>query len=168
MTLRDFTAGEVLTANNLEQYVMRQNGLPVGFFTKSAVQSINSATITAVTWDQESFDTDAAHSTVSNTSRFTAATAGKYRVYAQVEWASNVTGVRDIFFRVNAVATDYLRAHTAGLPAANVTQSASGIIPVTLIVGDYIECYVNQTSGGALNISVTAAQHFWAVEYVSE
>lgn len=169
MTFRDFTTGEVLTANNLEQYVMRQNGKPVGHFTKSASQSITTGTPTAVTWDQESFDTDGAHSTVTNSSRYTVQTAGKYRIYADVEWGSSSAGTRDISIRLNGVATDLIMNHWGGsLPAANHGQFLAGIVPTSLIVGDYIELFVAQSSGGSISVVNTAGRTFWSVEYVSE
>lgn len=168
MTFHDWTTGQMLASADLESYAMRQNGKPIGFFTKSASQSINNTTVTAVTFDQESLDTDAAHSTVTNNSRYTAQTAGYYRCYAQVEWGGSATGVRDILFRVNGVATDYLRNHIGTAPGSNHCQATSGILPVRLSVSDYIEVYVNQTSGGALSIATTSGEHFWCVEYVSE
>lgn len=168
MSFHDFTAGQVLTAADLEQYVMRQNGKPVGFFTKSASQSINNATSTAVTWDQETFDTDAAHSTSSNTSRYTVATAGKYRCYMNIEWGGNTSGVRDVSIRVNGVATELIQNHITGMPASNASQYLAGIVPQSLIVGDYMEVYVQQTSGGALSVTNTTGRLFWGVEYISE
>lgn len=168
MTFRVFTAGEVLTAANLMQYVMRSNGRPVGFFTKSGTQSLTNGVDTAITWDTEAFDTDGAHSTVTNNSRYTVATAGKYRVGCNIEWGSSATGTRDLFFRVNNT-TNYLKNHIGGaMPASNQTQYIGGILPVTFIVGDYIEVWASQSSGGALLLNVTAAEHWWDVEYVSE
>lgn len=169
MTYRDFVSGEVLTANNLEQYVMRQNGKPVGFFTHSGAQSIVNNTETAIAMDTEVYDTDGAHSTVTNNSRYTVVTAGKYWLAHQVEWASSATGTRDVYFRVNGGATNYLKSHWGGsLPAASHCQQTCGILPVTLIVGDYIEAYCLQTSGGALNAQTNTGQHWFIVEYVSE
>lgn len=168
MTFRTFTTNEVLTATNLMTYAQKVDGLPLGFFTKSGTQSIpTSGTAAAVTWDTESLDTDAAHDTVTNNSRYTAKTAGYYRCYAQVEWAGNATGTRDIEFRVNGVATSYLKAHSGSSPASNNCTATSGVLPVRLAVNDYIEVFVTQTSGGALLVNITAGEHFWCVEYIS-
>lgn len=170
MSFHDFTAGQVLTAADLEQYVMRQNGLPVGHFTKSGSQSISDSTATAITWDQETFDTDAAHSTSSNTSRFTVVTAGKYRVYCNIEWGGNSSGVRNLGVRVNAVATELIQNNIGGMGgvASNTSQFIAGIVPASLIVGDYVEMYARQTSGGSLSIATTTGRTFWSIEYISE
>jgi hypothetical protein len=167
LTFRDFLTGEMLTANNLEQYVMRQNGKPVGVFTKSATQSITNSTDTAVTWDQETFDTDAAHSTSSNTSRYTAATAGKYRSVAVIEFAASATGTRDVWFQINGAGTQAFKARESSpIGTANSLFTTSGIMLATLNgTTDYIECFVRQSSGGALNV---VNPSYWVVEYVSE
>lgn len=166
MTLRTFGTNEVLTATNLMTYVQKQDGKPLCVLAKSATQTLTTAVVTAVTWDVESFDTDGAHSTVTNSSRFTAVTAGYYRLDAGVEWQGNTTGLRDLAFRVNAVATDYLAAHVAGL-AANWTQNVGGILPVRLVAGDYIELYATQSSGGNLTVGPgTAARTFLTIEYL--
>jgi hypothetical protein len=117
--------------------------------------SINNATDTALTFNSERWDTDGLHSTVSNTSRLTCTRAGKYAITGHVEFAANATGGRQVFLRLNG-ATDIGRvAYT----------SASATIPSRMIphaeydleVGDYVELYVTQNSGGALNV-VAAAQ----------
>lgn len=56
------------------------------YLTKSASQSIPITTYTAITWDTESFDTDAFHSTTTNTSRITipSGLAGYYSIYYQL------------------------------------------------------------------------------------
>lgn len=168
MTFRAWAVGEVLTAANQLKYASKASGKPLVSCTKSGSQSIATATATAVTWDTEAFDTDGIHDTVTNNSRFTVVTAGYYSVYAQVEWGGSATGVRDIFVRVNGVATDYLRKHEGTAPASNQTEQTSGIIPVRLGVGDYFEFYVNQTSGGALSIATTTGQHWGQCAYESD
>lgn len=169
MAYHDFTAGQVLTASDLEQYVMRQNGKPVGHFTKSASQSISTGTPTALTWDQETFDTDAAHSTSSNTSRYTVQTAGKYKIYAVVEWGGNSSSTRDLSIRVNGSGTESIMDHIGGsMPASNHCQALAGIIPVTLAVSDYFELFAAQSTGGSLSVTNTTGRTFWSVEYISE
>ena len=55
---------------------------------KSAGQSIGT-TLTAVTFDTESFDTDTMHDNVTNNTRITFTTAGYYEVNAQISTSSN-------------------------------------------------------------------------------
>src|SRR5262245_40483526 len=58
----------------------------------SANQSINSGTNTTLNFDSERFDSDTIHDNVTNNSRLTCKTAGKYLICCNVRWASNATG----------------------------------------------------------------------------
>jgi hypothetical protein len=120
--------------------------------TKSAVQSINNTTVTPLTWDQESFDTDTLHSTSVNTSRITAAATGKYLVTAAVTFAANATGYRQVKIVKNGV-TDYAIATALNLGAADTPGVTVSDI-VDLAASDYVEIAVAQNSGGALNVAV--------------
>ena len=70
---------------------------------QSSGQSISSATQTDVTFDTENFDTDGYHSTVSNTARITIPTgkSGYFLVNARVAFASNSTGTRAMWIRLD-------------------------------------------------------------------
>ena len=120
--------------------------------TKTANQSTSNATATAITFDSELKDTDAFHSTSSNTSRITIPTgkAGMYLITGQINWASNATGVRDGAIYKNGV----VMTQAFVQPATNGAWSASSVSQIQeLAVGDYIELFAYQTSGGALNIN---------------
>jgi len=123
--------------------------------TKSANQSIPNSISTIVTWNQEDYDTDGMHDNVTNNSRITIKTAGKYSVMAQFEWASNSTGKRIIDIMKNSVA----------LGKANYLASGSSQHTISFVgdfaVDDILEIRVFQDSGGSLdflnNISYFAA-----------
>jgi len=76
------STGQVLTvASGLPSWATPAGATFVGCsLTKTATQTANGATFTAITWNSENFDTDGFHSTVSNTSRITIPTGlgGKY------------------------------------------------------------------------------------------
>jgi hypothetical protein len=105
------TAGQVLQVNSgatAPEWATPAGGTPafVGCsLTKSANQSVSNATATAVTWDTELKDTDAFHSTSSNTSRVTipAGKGGMYLVTGQLSFASNSTGLRNCEIKKNGV-----------------------------------------------------------------
>lgn len=114
----------------------------------SAPQSISNATDTALTFDTENYDTDAIHDNVTNPTRLTAKTAGKYVIQGQVEFAANVTGVRTLYIRLNG--TTALAVVDKG--AVGVGATDAGVDTVyDLALNDYVELIVNQTSLGALN-----------------
>lgn len=125
--------------------------------TNSAVQSIPNSTLTALTFDTETFDSGTPsnnmHDTGSNTSRLTCRVAGLYQITGLVEFATSATGVRIAALKLNG---------TISLPGGTVSvQSSSGTPSITqittsyrLAVSDYIELIVWQNSGGSLNTYV--------------
>lgn len=108
--------------------------------------SISNATYTAITFATERFDTDAFHSTSSNTSRITIPTGkgGKYLFIGSTRWASG-SGDRYMKFYKNGVAQDGTTRATSSTFMFNTTFYAD-----SLAAGDYIEMYVYQSSGGSI------------------
>jgi len=115
---------------------------------KSAAQTISNATDTAITWNSEQFDTDAFHSTSTNTSRITipAGKAGKYLFTARILWATNSTGSRELKFFKNGSEQFWSSSATA---ATQTTTQYSTIWDAA--VADYYEVYFWQNSGGNLD-----------------
>ena len=118
----------------------------------SANQSLTNNTLTALAFDSESFDTDAYHSTVTNTSRLTVPTGkgGYFLISASVEWPSNTTGARQLFIRVNG--TSYIGGVAINSPPTGSSIQTVGLI-YNLADADYVEAVAAQGSGGALNAS---------------
>lgn len=169
---RLFTAGEVETGAYLNSAVTNLGnfmlGKPIATLRQTAAQSLAvSGTAYALTFDTEDIDRDNGHSTSTNTTRYTAQTAGWYYVFGQVSITGNVTGSRTASLRVNSAAlntTQVISAYT--LNSNTWTAPTSGMI--YLNVGDYVELWASQTSGGALNTFVTAPyQPFMSVIWVS-
>jgi hypothetical protein len=122
----------------------------VSLYKSGGTQSLSNNTATAITYDSETFDTDAFHSTSTNTSRITipAGLGGYYHVLVRCAWNLNATGVRFVWIYKNGselVKVDEL----AGNNTVYVFTQGSAIL--NLAANDYIEMYGSQTSGGALS-----------------
>lgn len=122
----------------------------------STTQNVSTSSNTTLTADSELYDLDSMHSTVTNTSRITATTAGKYRIGALVEWDSDATGRREVYLLVNGSTVHTL---TIGNAVAGMTQNGTKIL--TLSAGDYVEVRVWQNSGGTRTPTLRqfSAQH---------
>jgi len=131
----------------------------------SADISVNDATQTLITFDTESWDSDAFHSVSSNTSRLIVPTglAGKYRYDLNILWDGPATpaGYRSIAVTKNTSGTFdgsavvqrvYIQPVTV---ASTVTQHhLSGI--VDLAEGDHLEAWVIHTQGATLLVKAGA------------
>lgn len=123
--------------------------------TKSATQAITTATYTAVSWDGEGWDTNAYHDNVTNNSRVTipSGKAGKYLVTVNIIYAASATGsIRLVNIYKNGTGTgDQNFATNASF---NSTAICSKVFD--LAVGDYIQAFCYQDSGGNLNVQPTS------------
>jgi len=119
----------------------------------STTQSIATATTVALACNTEDFDNNAMHSTVTNNSRITIVTAGRYEFATTLRYAFHATGSRLARFQVNA-GTVYEVMFVAASTATNDTTVVGGTKKLTLVAGDYVETIGFQTSGGNLNVEV--------------
>lgn len=128
-------------------------------------QNILNVTQTVLSFDTEHYDTDNMHSTVTNSSRITVNTAGKYQFGTNVQIQSNSSGFREVFLRKNGsvlIAYNLLAPANGNVTIANLTTTD------TFIVGDYVEVVVYQNSGGTLAVDSTVPSGnrysplFWA------
>lgn len=118
--------------------------LPIGYQTLTA--------------NSELYDNDGMHSTVTNPSRITAQTAGRYDITATVLFAPNATGGRTLAYRVNGGSDIEIASHP--VTSATVNSTLSGLVKLVLSVGDYVEIRAWHNSGGSLNVTL---QSFGAV-----
>jgi hypothetical protein len=120
--------------------------------SKSANQSIANGTFTALTFDVEQFDTNTFHDNATNNTRITAPTGkgGYYQVDASIQWPDNTTSVRYAAIYKNGV--DYFRKSMSATYSSFGRLNIPLNIAMPLAAGDYIEVYVYQASGGALNV----------------
>ena len=158
------TTGQVLTvAAGIPSWATPASSTPtfVGVrLTKSAAQSCANNTGTMITWDTETYDTDAFHSTSTNTSRITipAGKAGYYSISATGAFAGNATGQRYYAFYKNG-SFSQIFGRAGGYSADTVL---SGTLILNLAVADYIEVEAFQNSGGALDFQDTISSQFSA------
>lgn len=124
----------------------------------SANQTINNTTETLLLWDTERFDTDAIHSTSSNTGRMTvpAGKGGKWLVSGQISHPNyGSTLGMEIYVYVNG---SYFQTGVAQFSDFQNTGGrwvfASMSQIFNLSAGDYLELYGWQNSGGSAAINL--------------
>lgn len=118
----------------------------------SAAVSVPTSTGTTLNANSENFDSDGLHSTVTNSSRITAQTGGRYLGTASVQFAANVTGIRQVQFLLNG---SPIVASVARGPGFTGSDSfVKTFIAVVLAPGDFIEVSAFQASGVSLNTTL--------------
>jgi hypothetical protein len=119
---------------------------------RSAVQLITNTTWTAITFDNESYDTDNMHSNTITPTRITVNTPGLYLLTANVLFAASATGNRLYGFRKNTLSpTDPTEGFNGGAGAAGNETGGTLSQIVKAVASDYFEVMVWQSSGGSLN-----------------
>lgn len=126
--------------------------------------SIPNASPTAVALNSNRYDNATMHSTASNTSRITIPTGGggKYLIGAGANWALSAGGTQRQV-RILQNGTTYVAWQTSP-PSASHGSEATVTTSYALAAADYVETYVNQDSGGALNLQAIGnySPEFWA------
>jgi len=157
------SSGQVLTvAGGVPSWATPAGGTFSGCsLSKSAAQSVSNATWTAISWNQENYDTDAFHDNSTNNTRITipAGKGGKYLIASNLFNPSNSSGSRLIKFQKNGVDIYY-----GDWQRANSGHSTSTIASqvLNLAVADYIEVNLFQDSGGALDVNSAESSTFTA------
>lgn len=129
----------------------------------STFQTISNNTITAITWSVETYDTNAFHSTSTNTQRITipSGKAGYYMVGGQFGLDTNTTGNRILSIYKNG--SEYKRLL---LQPGNLEPTIGISAPISLTVGDYVELRFFQNSGGNRNIYTNGADAFFYANFL--
>jgi len=117
---------------------------------KNANQTINNATNTAISFQVESYDTDAFHDNSTNNTRITipAGKAGKYLVTGSIAWSTGANERIAMIYK-NGVLVNYM--HQMYPDNAGGYYAPFNYV-INLAVGDYIELFCNQGSGGSLTV----------------
>ncbi len=153
------TTGDNISAAKYNNEVVNNSlflyNAPTARVYNNAAISITNATETALTFNSERYDTDGIHDTGINTGRLTCQTAGKYHIYANLQFAQNTTGVRYAYLRLNGTTKIAVQRmpNDAGV-AINGVNAGSFCISTTyqLAAADYVEVVVYQNSTVALNV----------------
>lgn len=129
---------------------------PLVVLRQTISQSIPNNTATGVAFDTEDRDYDNSHSTSTNTSRFTAQTAGVHAFGGVIPYPNSTTGVRYGWWGLNGVAQNGTQFGWGSLANGGFLTLVAPLWLVFLNVGDYVELLTQQTSGAALSLSVTS------------
>ena len=151
-------SGQVLTSSiwnasvrdNLEYLYDYGPGRSRAELTHNTTQSIANATPAAVTFNTESVDAFGLHA-AGNPTRITIPSGfdGWWAVAGLVSFASNATGIRNLAIIANTGAYA-ANTSTPAISGLDHALSVSGLI--RLVAGNYLELFVYQSSGGALNL----------------
>lgn len=133
---------------------------PCARVTHDANQLIAHNTLTALAFNTERFDTDVIHDNVTNNSRLTCKTAGKYLIIGQVRFDTNNAGLRYIDIKLNG--TTIIAVSQWDTAQDGRTQAIVATI-YDLAATNYVELEVFQTSGGNLNVELAAN---WSPEFM--
>lgn len=120
-------------------------------------QAIATATLTAVLFNGETFDTDGFHDNVTNPSRMTvpAGLGGYYLLRGSGVWVANATGNREMFWKVNGTTFQPGSNRNGTLGGTDAVYMSAPTLVVLLAAGDFVELFGYQTSGGNLDLAFT-------------
>ena len=117
----------------------------LAYLRRTTSQSLTASVWTATLFDAEDIDAANGHSTTTNTSRYTAVAAGKYRITGAVSftWASG-TADFGVGFRKNGSGTGIVGLVSGSTNILYTQPAAAGYIVaptvyVALAVGDWVE-----------------------------
>lgn len=133
---------------------------------KTTNQTINDLTTTTITFNSESYDTDAIHDNSTNTGRLTVPVGvNAVRLAAQVDWSAIPTGAQITIYKNGTSTYD-------GRPLSdlsNTSASAHSIVTPVLYVtgGDYFEVVVIHNSGASREVLGTAGLTWFSMEIKS-
>jgi hypothetical protein len=165
--------------NELNQTVLVTTGLteitalpekPMASVTKSANQSIanNAATYALVTWDVETFDNASMHDNVTNNSRLLLPKVGTWEVGYFFTMSANAAGARETRLMFNSAGDGTLNTGTELIRSSGPDNVGSWWptvhLPIqTTTTTSYIELFLWQNSGVALNLLAIPAPKMWAI-----
>ncbi len=157
------TINDVQTLSNKTLSLLTSSGnvvqVPQCRVTNTSTQTIGTGSATAITFNTQTWDNDALHSTASNPARISPSRAGLWRFGGNIAMDANSSGVVGVIIRLNGVTqvVQDLRLNTA----TQLFVQLSGEYQCS--TSDYAELVVTQTSGANLGTAVTGSSpSFWA------
>ena len=129
-------------------------------------QSISNATFTVITFNTEIYDTDAFHSTSTNTGRMTIPSGkdGKYLVYFNISFQNASGGRRIVGLYKNGT---QIVSVESGQVDTNVFPGLAGSIIYDAVATDYFDIRVYQTSGSSLTMATSGYAMNFGLQKVS-
>lgn len=114
-------------------------------------QSINTATATTLSFEEEIYDTSGFHNNSTNNSRITipAGLGGTYLFNCQWAFANNATGQRVGYIVKNGSGFENLKVEAGN---ASFLSNTGFSLALRLNAGDYVELQAYQDSGGSLQV----------------
>lgn len=125
--------------------------------------SIPNNSFAGVPWNNSTDDNWSGHSNVTNTSRYTAQVAGLYRFAGTVALAASTTGYRLTGWGLNGAEIANSRYYFPAPSGTVISSAVAATTKLRLNVGDYVELFYYQNSGGPLN---TTSGSWMDVEFV--
>lgn len=162
---RTWTAGEVVLDshfnNNIRDVFNFLLAPPIFQGRQTVSQTFTTAVDAAVTIDTEDVDSAGGHSTSVNTSRYTYVYPGWMQWSGKVSFASNTTGWRSTNWGKNGTLQNASGVIQPGMTGGIDTRIAAAAFLMFGNVGDYVEIFGGQASGGNLGSAVgTVTQPF--------
>jgi hypothetical protein len=115
-------------------------------------QSCANDSNTVLAFNSERYDTDTIHDITTNNSRLTCKTAGKYNIFAGIEFAANATGFRQVSLLLNG--TYQIAVSNTNALSLSITPTRINVSTVfDLAVNDYVEVEVYHTAGVAIDVN---------------
>ena len=151
------TNGQVLTADSTAATGLAWTTIAAGAtlvgcqLTKSANQSLSNATETAITFNGETWDTDAFHDNATNNTRITipSGKAGKYDFSAKIA-IEGMNGNVYVLIKKNGSVWEYpVVLNASGSTSFNTNFTLSFLMELS--VADYVELFLYQGSGSSKN-----------------
>lgn len=127
--------------------------VPAARVHHNAAQTLTNNTAAALSMNSERYDTNVIHDNVTNNTRLTCKTAGKYSIQGCVSFTANGTGVRQLELFLNGTTIIGL-VLVPGVAATVVVLNVT--CDYNLAVNDYVELRAYQNSGGNLDTVVAA------------
>ena len=137
------------------------------FFARQTVaQTITGATYTALTFSTEDIDVAGGHSIVSQTSRYTAQAAGKYRLTGSISIPASLAAQQMVgaFYKNGSLISTGAKGAFNVVNVANEQSFTMPNLYTSLAVGDYVELYVLKPTGFTTDVSMS--QSTFGVEWV--
>jgi hypothetical protein len=147
------TTGQVLTvAGGVPSWASAGASFKGVSLWQSTDISLANDTTVALTWNSENFDTDAFHSTSTNTGRITIPSAldGKYHINGAISFVGGAAGFRRVDVLKNGTVFIY-GGNIASASASGGTQFIPFSVLLDLVATDYVSISVSQSSGGTIN-----------------